>query len=269
MKVLVIPDIHGREFWREVIVDNLEQVDKIVFLGDYIDPYYDEIEKDPYSMECEFFNDYENLSDMLREIFSLKRDNPNKYILLTGNHTDGYIWSNFKAATRTDYKNWEKYHNLFLENLELFNFVWIENNVIFSHAGISKNWSEDFLYSYMKYDEGAELEKNSSIFETARVLKDTPLSNFNNYYIDAISNISPYRYGESFNGSCEWADIREHIDHHQTEVQEKIVPLGEDGMYQVFGHTQLQRELITDKWACLDCRKGFIIDTLTYEIKKY
>ena len=140
--------------------------------------------------------------------------------------------------------------------------------MIFSHAGISEDWADDFLYSFMKYDEGAEIEKNSLELETARVLMDTPLENFNKYYISAISQISSYRGGEFPHGSCEWADVREHIDHYQSEVQEKIVPLGNEKVFQVFGHTQLQKELITDKWACLDCRKGFVINTLTHEISK-
>ena len=267
MKVLVIPDIHARMFWRQTVADNIGNVDKVIFLGDYLDPYPNEIEENPELMECEGFYDAKNMLAMLYNILGLKKNEPDRYILLTGNHTDSYIWSKFSAASRTDYRNWEKYHKFFSENLEHFNFVWIENDTIFSHAGISEGWAEEFLYHYMKYDEGAELEKDSLVFEAARVLKDTPLKDFNIYYIKAISNISYYRNGDSSYGSCEWADLREHIDHHLTEVKEKIVPKGEDGIYQVFGHTQLQKELITDKWACLDCRKGFIFDTITHECK--
>ena len=267
-KVLIIGDIHGRNFWREAISKNASKVNKIIFLGDYLDPYPEEIEKNRDLMECAFFNDSENLINMLQDIISLKKINPDKYVLLTGNHTSSYIWSNFNAASRTDYKNWEKYHNFFLENLNLFNLVWIENSVILSHAGISQGWAKNFLYSYMKYDEEVELEKNSVVFETARVLKDTSLKDFNKYYIDSISNISYYRGGDSLYGSCEWADLREHIDHHQSEVKEKLVPLGDDEIYQVFGHTQLQKPLLTEKWACLDCRKAFIIDISTYEINE-
>ena len=264
MKILVIPDIHCRKFWREVI--NNSEVDKIIFLGDYLDLYHSEIEENPKSMECEdFYDAYSNLK-MLEDIVSLKRNNPNKYILLTGNHTDSYIWSKFSAASRTDYKNWEKYHKFFLENLEYFNFVWIEDNVIFSHAGITDNWANEFLYNYMKYNEGAELENNSVIFETARVLKDTPLKDFNKYYVEAISQISYHRGGWSLAGSCEWADIKEHVD--LVNSTDKIIPLGKDVIYQVFGHTQLKSPLITDKWACLDCRQGFIIDTISHEITK-
>ena len=211
-KYLVIPDIHGRKFWRQAIFDNIKFVDKIIFLGDYLDPYSQEIKDNPDSMECSSFDDAGSLFYMLNDIVSLKKNEPDKYILLTGNHTDSYIWSKFAAATRTDYDNWEKYHKFFSQNLNLFNLVWIENDVIFSHAGISDGWANEFLYNFMKYDEGAELEKDSAILETAIVLRDTPLENFNKFYIKAISCISHYRGGDYFYGSCEWADLREHID---------------------------------------------------------
>ena len=38
MKILVLPDIHGRHFWKEPC-NNIETYDKVVFLGDYLDPY--------------------------------------------------------------------------------------------------------------------------------------------------------------------------------------------------------------------------------------
>ena len=213
-------------------------------------------------MECQDFYDSQNLLRMLHNIKSLKENEPDKYILLTGNHTDSYIWSKFHAATRTDYKNWEKYHKFFIENLNLFNLVYIENNVIFSHAGISEGWAYEFLANCMEYDESA-LE-GSLVKECAEVLRDTPLKDFNEHYIRGISHISHYRGGDMFYGSCEWADIREHINL-KASISE-IIPKGEEGIYQVFGHSQIRVPLINSKWACLDCRKGFIIDTLTKEI---
>ena len=265
-KILCISDIHGRKFWRQAIANNIDKVDKVIFLGDYLDPYPEEIMMAPELMECNDFYDSQNLLKMLEDIILLKKNEPDKYILLTGNHSDSYIWSKFHAATRTDYKNWEKYHKFFSQNLEYFNLVWIEDDTIFSHAGISEGWANEFLYHYMKYDEGAELENDSSIFETARVLKDTLLKDFNNFYIKAISNISYHRYGDYLYGSCEWADLREHIDI-KNSTSDNLVPKGEEEIYQVFGHTQLKSPLITNKWTCLDCRQGFIFDTRTHECK--
>ena len=261
MKVLVIPDLHGRKFWRKAINNNIGQVDKVIFLGDYLDPYSEEIMMAPELMECNDFYDCQGLLNMLNDIVSLKKNDPDKFIVLTGNHTDSYIWSNFSAATRTDYKNWEKYHKFFSQNLNLFNLIWIENNVIFSHAGISEGWANR-VREYLEFSEN-EL---SSIKEIAEVLKDIPLNNFTQEYIDVISDISRERGGWFIYGSSEWADLIEHVDT-QNSTKDNIIPKEkEEGIYQVFGHTQLKDgPLITNKWACIDCRKGFIFDTITHE----
>lgn len=257
-KLLILPDIHGRKFWRKAVENNINSVDKIIFLGDYLDPYPQEIKENPELMECTSFDASEGLLHMLEDIVTIKKSIPNKVILLTGNHTDSYIWPKFAAATRTDRKNYDLYHNFFLKNLDLFNLVHIENDVIFSHAGISEGWA-NHVWEQLEYPK----DELSSVIEIAEMLRDTPLKNFNEYYIEVISNISHFRFGDYLYGSCEWADLREHVDI-QKSVKE-IVPIGENGIYQVFGHTQLKEPLITEKWACLDCRKGFIFDTDTHD----
>ena len=263
MIYLVISDIHGRKFWRQAIANNIDKVDKVIFLGDYLDPYGDEIEENPELMECEYFGDCQSLLKMLEDIISLKKNEPKKYILLTGNHTDSYIWSKFNAATRTDYKNWEKYHKFFSQNLEYFNLVWIENNVIFSHAGISEGWAKAIAVEL-----SLTINLDNSVKSIARYLSNVNLNNIlDKKLIKLLGSISSHRGGDSYYGSCEWADIIEHIDHYQSEVEEKLVPLGDNEIYQVFGHTQLKKPLITEKWICLDCRKGFIFDTITHECK--
>ena len=37
MKLTIIPDVHGRPFWRDAVKDVAET--PVVFLGDYLDPY--------------------------------------------------------------------------------------------------------------------------------------------------------------------------------------------------------------------------------------
>lgn len=256
MKILILPDIHCRNFWRKAIENNIGNVDKVVFLGDYLDPYAVEYIEYPETMEPRD----ETFLGMLQDIVSLKKNEPNKYILLTGNHTDSYIWKDFSSATRTDHLNWIDYHNFFMENLDLFNLVWVEDHVIFSHAGITKEWSER-LWDILEFPEN----EVASVEEMAKVLMNTPLSSFNKYYIEAISDISYYRGGDSMYGSCEWADIREHIK--GVDDNHNIEGYGEEGIYQVFGHTQVVKPIICDKWACLDVRKPFIIDTNTFKIE--
>lgn len=73
MHIMVIPDIHGRKFWREAIENNLSKVDKVIFLGDYFDPYNES-------------NLEEDIIMMMEHIIKLKLNEPDKYILLIGNH---------------------------------------------------------------------------------------------------------------------------------------------------------------------------------------
>lgn len=258
-KLLVLGDIHGRNFWRKAIKENSDKVDRVIFLGDYLDPYGEEMKSNPDSMECDFFGDCDGLLNMLDDIIALKKSDPDKYILLTGNHTDSYIWPNFNAATRTDHKHYEEYHNFFIENLDCFNLVHVENNVIFSHAGITEGWAQE-VWEQLEYPK----DELSSVMEIAIMFQDTPLNYFDKNYIYLISNISHYRWGNSNYGSCEWADLREHLDV-KNSTPDNLIALGEDGIYQVFGHTQLKQPLITNKWTCLDCKQGFVFDTRTYE----
>lgn len=50
MKIAVIGDIHGRTIWKDIVKDAKDKVDKIVFLGDYVDPYAMEVQ-DPIQVQ--------------------------------------------------------------------------------------------------------------------------------------------------------------------------------------------------------------------------
>lgn len=238
MKVIVVPDVHSRTFWKDVV--NVK-CDKIIFLGDYVDPYPSE---DPETL-------YDNPVDCLEEIIQFKRDNFEKVELLYGNHILHYVLNGFPESSRYNRISSGLYERIIKENQNLFTIGYVIDNVIFTHAGITKEWAKLL---------------NKSVLEVGKFLQQSIDfdKDFVNYgYLAAVSY---YRGGWDSCGSCEWADIREHINHHETEVKGEIVPIGEEGIYQVFGHTQLNNPLITDKWACLDCRKIFEIDTITHEI---
>jgi hypothetical protein len=42
MNILIIPDVHGRTFWKDAVDKHLEECDKVIFLGDYLDEYPEE-----------------------------------------------------------------------------------------------------------------------------------------------------------------------------------------------------------------------------------
>lgn len=71
--ILVCGDIHGRKFWKKPC-ENIDNYDKVVFLGDYLDPYNFE------------FISVEEAIENFKEIIELKRNNMDKVVLLLGNH---------------------------------------------------------------------------------------------------------------------------------------------------------------------------------------
>lgn len=73
MKLLIVPDVHGRDFWRNPCYEHHGEFDKIIFLGDYLDHYTGE-------------STIEHDIDTLRDIIAFKKENPNKVELLIGNH---------------------------------------------------------------------------------------------------------------------------------------------------------------------------------------
>ena len=76
-KILVLGDIHGRNFWKKPC-ENIEKYYKVIFLGDYFDPY--DFEKITVQDCINNFN----------EILDLKKKNTEKVVLLIGNHDDPY-----------------------------------------------------------------------------------------------------------------------------------------------------------------------------------
>lgn len=238
-KILVIPDIHGRPFWKQAVEKYGDECNKIIFLGDYVDPYQDEgfTRKDAIRT--------------LEEVIEYKLNNKDKTILLIGNHDAHYFLKNFPRSTRYDSSNAYKIKEIYMQHNHLLKLaheeIINEKKYLFTHAGLMNSWIE------RNKDIIGELNTNN-----LNMLKDNPRG------ITALSDISRYRtwLGEK-SGSILWSDVREKLD--LNPLEEKPIPnedsIVEEYDYQIFGHTQLQEDpIITDKWACIDCRKAFILD---------
>ena len=222
MKILIVPDVHGRNFWITPVMEN--DYDKVIFLGDYLDHYGDE-------------SNYEHDIETLKNIIEFKKNNPDKVILLIGNHDCPYIWDIYGRALgnywcRHDYKNHDEIHKLFNDNLDLFTLAWECKNkkygkVLFTHAGVT------------------------DIFKDICGLK---ASKINDYFLKGYSgdvpniiglaSVSFYRGGGQESGSPVWADVHEHLLDPVTEV------------FQIFGHTYSYKTVITDNFAMLDIGKS-------------
>ena len=86
MKILVLPDVHGRSFWRKPCQDitTKRRYDKIIFLGDYLDPYtFEDIS-------------VEEAIDQFKDILLFAKDNP-KVVMLLGNHDMPYFSQDYRG----------------------------------------------------------------------------------------------------------------------------------------------------------------------------
>ena len=99
-KILIIPDIHGRDFWIEPCQ---QWQDSIIFLGDYHDPYPNQV-----SIEKSLEN--------LRRLAKFVTNNKGRCRCLLGNHDQSYFTGNLKC--RFDYKHEEEVREL-LKSLKL------------------------------------------------------------------------------------------------------------------------------------------------------
>lgn len=72
-KILIVPDVHGRTFWKKA-KELINEVDTVVFLGDYMDPYPEE------------GITYEEAINNFKEIIEFAKTYKDKVILLKGNH---------------------------------------------------------------------------------------------------------------------------------------------------------------------------------------
>lgn len=247
--MLIIPDVHGRLFWKEAVAAAKEG-EKIIFLGDYLDPYSYEFEEDP--LMSQFAETYETMSthvlNNFKEIIEFKKQNPDKVVLLLGNHDCTYAISTKICDCRRDRLNFKEICKLFDDNIRLFSLAYYEiveeKEYVFSHAGIHREYAVSVF--------GEEVE--DSIADTVNAFERNFIDK-NYYVLDTLSCCSRYRGGWTTTGSLVWADVREWVK--SQSFDEGKSPVEYDA-YQIFGHTQLNNDpIVTDRFACLDCRRAF------------
>ena len=246
-KILVVPDVHGRTFWKKPVGRLLESVDRVVFLGDYLDPYEKHRPEELYAN--------------LMEIIELKRTNPEKVVLLKGNHDEHYaskLFRDIAGGSRMDVTNWQKYHEAFSKNRELFKIAHLEvvNGVpyVFSHAGLTAFWLNKVNANLWHL-----IDSELSVADQAVIDRINELEN-DEEGMEMLGVIGSCRnwYGGEKTGSVLWADINEH----SLPVAQQVYDLNH--VFQVFGHSRLDgrvHDMIRcENLAMIDSQKCFLID---------
>jgi len=129
MIINIIGDIHGLHYWREVVK---EPADRYIFLGDYVDSF-----------------DISPLEQLLnlQAIVDFAKDNP-KVVLLVGNHD--YHYMSFSRETYSGFQHRMKWQFQEIFNTYRFKIAHIEDDIIFSHAGISKTFLRNLGVDFLK-----------------------------------------------------------------------------------------------------------------------
>ena len=248
-RILVVPDIHGETFWREPVQKYINKIDRIIFLGDYLDPYPEEGKE--YSPQ--------ELFDNLMDIIAIKRDYMDKVILLKGNHDQHYASEMFRAlacGSRCDTINWSIYNAVFVRNHELFKLAHLEeiNGIpyLFSHAGLTMNWINKVNSSIWKLADNKISVADPDIIERINELDD------NDEGQELLSIIGRYRnvIGPR-SGSILWADIEEHA------IPDAPKAYGLNKVFQVVGHSRLNDKydkVEFDNLVLIDSQQCFMID---------
>lgn len=240
-KALIIPDVHGRKFWeeaKELIKD--ETIDKIVFLGDYFDPYDDE----------ETFVSDDDCIASFKEIVEFKKQNPDKVKLLLGNHDIHYLYKNEYCSRHNEEREAEICDIIKGELLNL-DFTYIDDiecgnydKVLFTHAGLTSN--------FLKTLGRAGYVKDDLVALCNKINADMKVTKSHEYHVlsELMLRVSHFRGGIYPDGSIVWADIRE------------VVPNSFDfnNVYQIFGHTRSFFPTIIKRYAMVDTMECYVAD---------
>lgn len=122
-QIVVLGDIHGRPIWKDII--EKESPEQVIFLGDYVSTH-------------ENYTEQEQV-DNFEEIIEYKRNHPNT-IMLRGNHDLqhlGYYWAQCSGYFPKVAKLMKEWKQTYLDNTQ---WLYIIDNTVFSHAGISTVW---------------------------------------------------------------------------------------------------------------------------------
>jgi hypothetical protein len=124
---VIIGDSHGRDLWKQ-IVEIESDADRIIFLGDYFDSF-----DLPGVVQLQNFLD----------IVEFKKNSDKEVVLLFGNH-DYHYMPGFTGIGYSGYQAGMAYQfrDAIEQNLPHLQMVYLFDDVLCSHAGISMEWVE-------------------------------------------------------------------------------------------------------------------------------
>ncbi|PXV61229.1 calcineurin-like phosphoesterase family protein [Dysgonomonas alginatilytica] len=125
MKICVISDIHGSTLWETIVDREYDNVDRFIFLGDYLDAKYEQ------SSPSQQVENLEHIVEFKEEFQSVD--------LLIGNHDLQYVGGEKVDFNSKTYELVKPYLTFLIER-GMLQVITQYDNYLFSHAGLSSVW---------------------------------------------------------------------------------------------------------------------------------
>jgi len=209
MKTVIIGDVHGRDQWKQIVAQE-NDADRFVFLGDYFD-----------SFDISAVEQMHNF----KEIVELKETSNKEVIMLIGNH-DYHYFPEIGDSSTSGYQTRlaPSIKQLVDESRQHLQVAYRMGQFVFSHAGISSEWLDDFIPSWTL---------NTMVDQINDTFKYTPTNLcYRSYKITDIDNgivIGSGGFGnETYQGPM-WIRPKALMEANKKTLRKKII--------QVVGHT--------------------------------
>lgn len=189
-------------------------VDKIVFLGDYVDA---------------FDKTDEEITTNLLNVIEFKKSQPEKVELLLGNHDIQYIYGYSQYGCSGFRPNmFASWNHLFSKNEKLFKIAYQYRNYLFTHAGVSSGWMR-------KHQDTVNNVGSAAGADTLAGKLNAIAMTGSGGCLHAIGDL---RGGYAEWGGVTWADIRETSRN----------PL--EHYHQIVGHSKIKEPCKVDNGTC-------------------
>jgi hypothetical protein len=202
MKILTVPDLHGKRAWEKIDVN---KYDKIIFIGDYMDAF---------KWQFSGVDVRKNFKDML---YWAKQIEEGKLLFLLGNHEIHYLlygtrYFESMRGSGFDYDSLFVTNALVEDNKELFAVAYQYDNYLWTHGGVTNtHWEEDLLRDFISFN---------SLADYLNLLWDTKDSR--------LMRIGKDRNGYDKQGSIFWCG--------KEELENDML----FGYHQIVGHTPVK-----------------------------
>ena len=130
MKLVAIGDIHGRDYWKQII-EQEQDADVFVFVGDYFDSF---TIKGP-----------DQINNFL-DIVEFKKSSKVPVILLIGNH-DYHYYPGIEDSGTSGYQTLmaPSIKHVVSDNKQYLQAAYQVGEFVFTHAGLSSEWLDDIV----------------------------------------------------------------------------------------------------------------------------